>query len=420
MKTQSAKNEKKYLLLYFQVHQPRRLSPYPFFDIGSGGPYFDDELNASLIRSIGHNSYLPANLLLLGLIHNYPSLRITFSISGIALEQLEHYAPAVLESFRMLASTGAVEFLSETYFHSLASVHQTEEFARQVKKHSRKINELLGVRPTVFRNSELIYSDQLGEKVRQLGFRGVFLEGAGQVLQGKSPAHLYTHPEHDDFFLFPRHARLSDDIAFRFADRQWGENPLTAGQYLGWLKAMPARNTLINLGMDYETFGEHIKKESGIFSFLEEWLSRIATDKCFTMVTPSEAIATIPAEGRLSSPQFTSWADHERDLSAWQGNDMQREAFYTMMALEPEVDGFPDLKAAWRYLQTSDHFYYMSTKQNSDGSVHAYFSPYPSPHEAFINYMNVLADLEMSLKKRQVEKQKHATFEMADENLMWI
>ena len=391
-----------YLNIYFQIHQPRRLQPLGFFDIGSTDTNFDDALNKNIIRKVARKCYQPVNLMLLKLIHQHPKLRITFSISGVALEQLEKYCPAVIESFRMLASTGAVEFLGETYYHSLCSLIDQQEFAYQVNKHAEAMQRLLGVKPTVFRNTELIYSDRLASMIHPLGFKGIYIDGIEKILDQKTPNTLYKHPHVSDFKLFLRNYRLSDDIAFRFSDKNWKEYPLTARKYVMWLEQQkPSDGNLINLGMDYETFGEHQKKGTGVLHFLEDFLTTVVSSKFITTINPTETIRRLQAQEPLSVPKHISWADRERDLSAWLGNDMQRDAFDSVNKLKQDVMNLNDdgLVDTWRYLQTSDHFYYMSTKSGEDGNVHQYFSPYPSPYEAFMNYMNVLSNLEFKIRK---------------------
>jgi alpha-amylase len=409
MRLSANSREKCYLNVYFQVHQPRRLRPIGFFDIGQTDIVFDDVLNRNIIRKVAKNCYQPVNLMLLKLIHKYPNLRITFSISGIALEQLEKYCPEVMESFRMLASTRSVEFLGETYYHSLCSLIDQQEFNYQVQKHTAAMERLLGVKPTIFRNTELIYSDQLAQSIHRLGYKGTYIDGIDKILDQKSPNALYKHPSVDDFRLFLRNYRLSDDIAFRFSDKTWKEYPLTAQKYMSWLEQQStSESQLINLGMDYETFGEHQKTHTGILKFLHDFLTVIALKKSIRMINPSEAIGKLKAKEPITVPTHISWADRERNLSAWLGNDMQRDAFDSLNKLKQDIMKINNevFASTWRYLQTSDHFYYMSTKKEDDGNVHKYFSPYPSPYEAFMNYMNVLSDLEFKI--RQARKKRMA------------
>lgn len=396
------KPKNRYLSIYFQVHQPRRLGQFSFFDIGTDRDYFDDEANQLIMRRVAKECYLPTNLLLLKLIDKYPQVRITFSISGSALKQMERFAPAVIESFRMLAATGCVEFLSETYYHSLASLISPEEFAAQIKMHSNKMQQLLGVKPTVFRNTELIYSDAIGVMVRNLGFIGTFTDGVDSLLNGRSPHYLYEHPDRNELKLFFRNNKLSDDIAFRFTQKAWKAWPLTPKKYVHWLESIPEKENLVTLSLDYETFGEHQKKETGIFEFLEGVISTVATRQKYKMITPSEAITSLTPVDAISVPNTISWADQEHDLSAWLGNEMQQDAFDTIKNLEQSVKklGNRVMLNTWRYLQTSDHLYYMSTKTGDDGNVHNYFSPYASPYEAFMNYMNVVSDFSLRVKEQ--------------------
>jgi alpha-amylase len=385
------------LVLYFQVHQPKRLGNIRFFDIGNGTPLYHNEMDREIIQRIANKCYLPANELLLHLINENPDIKVAFSISGIMVEQLEEYAPDVLKSFRDLALTGNVEFLSETYYHSLACMIPGKEFEVQVLKHAEKMYEHFGVRPSVFRNTELIYSDDIGKRISRLGYTGVITDGVERVLGQRSPNHVYQHPEQEQLKILLRNYRLSDDIGFRFIENG---KTLSAAKYVSWLENAPAQEEVITLAMDYETFGEHRKKETGIFTFLEEALTRIAESDVLQFATPSKVIANVKAHDILTVPYFISWADQERDLSAWLGNEMQRDAFDNITRLEFDVKniGDPELLNIWRGLQTSDHLYYMSTKKGSDGMVHNYFSPYNSPYEAFINFMNVLTDFSMRIK----------------------
>lgn len=396
-----------FLNLYFQVHQPRRLGKFSFFDIGSGRDYFDDATNEKIMQRVAERSYLPTNLLLSKLINKYPQTKVTFSISGAALKQFERFAPDVVESFRMLATTGSVEFLGETYYHSLAYLVSPEEFSEQVQMHSNKMDELFGVRPRVFCNTDLIYSDDIGRLVDALGFKGTFTDGIDKITE-RSQNHLYRHPDRG-LRIFLRNYELSDAIAFRFLQE---DRHLTAEKYIQWLEQVPKEQNLITLGMDYATFGEHQKATTGIFKFLEDVLSTIAQQKRFSMITPSEAIELIRPLDTLTVPSYISWTDQERDLSAWMANDMQQDAFRTLSEMEEPIKNIGDraLLNTWRYLQSSDHFYYMSTKKGDDGGVHNYFSPYSSPYDAFINYMNVLSDLVRQIEKLndvKIEQKEH-------------
>lgn len=404
MNSPEKNNEKQNIVLYFQIHQPRRLNVVNFFDIPNEPSYFNDGLNESIVRRVAQECYIPTNTLLLKLIKKVPGVKITLSISGVVIEQLEAYAPEALESFKKLAKTGAVEFLAETYYHSLASLANGDEFEVQVFQHLEKMLEVFGARPVIFRNTELIYNDEIGHRVAKMGFQGIFTEGHENILNARSPHQLYFHPEQEQLKIFLRNYRLSDDIAFRFIQ---GGKRLPIKQYMSWLNDMPTHERLINLAMDYETFGEHQKSGTGIFGFLEELLPALASSDKYRMIHPSEAVDILPACESLSVNTHLSWADLERDTSAWLGNDLQKDAFNSLMRLEGDVKNFGGEKLLkyWRYLQTSDHFYYMSLKTDSDGSVHAYFSPFPSSYEAFISFMNVVTHLNFRI---QEEKNKPA------------
>ena len=385
----------KSICFYFQIHQPFRLRRYRFFDIGNDHYYYDDYNNEEIIRRIAENCYLPANNLILQLIkENNGFFKVAYSISGIALEQLELYAPEVIDSFRELAKTGCVEFLGETYAHSLSSLNEdSEEFETQVKEHCNKIEALFGMKPKVFRNSELIYSDAIGERVAQLGFKGMVTEGAKYVLGWKSPNYVYCCANNPRMKLLLRNFKLSDDLTFRFSDWAWDQYPLTADKFAGWIAETPESEKFVNLFINYETFGEVQKAHSGIFEFLKA-LPEFAKQKNVSFATPSDIIEQYMPVDQISVPYPMSWADEERDVSAWLGNELQREAFEKLCSIGERVHLSQDrrLLQDWYYLQTSDHFYYMCTKHFTDGAVHSFFSPYDSPFEAFTNYMNVLSD----------------------------
>ncbi len=392
----------KYICLYFQIHQPFRLRNYSFFDIGSDHYYYDDYLNESILQKVTQKCYLPTNNLMLKLIKKYGDrFKISYSISGVALDQFELYAPEIIESFQELAATGNVEFLAETYSHSLVSQKDFTLFRKQIKEHVDRIDELFHQRPNVFRNTELIYSDQIGEEIYNLGFQGMLTEGAKHVLGWKSPNYLYYNALQPKLKLLLKNFKLSDDIAFRFSNRSWSEYPLTSEKFSKWISSLNEKEEIINLFMDYETFGEHQWADTGIFRFMENLPETILSKSDFRFDTPSNIINQLQPVAVAHVPYPISWADEERDLSAWLGNDLQNEAFSKLYDLSGKVDQIddPELIQDWQYLQASDHFYYMSTKWFSDGEVHAYFNPYKDPYDAFINYMNVLSDFELRLKK---------------------
>ena len=386
---------KKSICLYFQVHQPNRLRLYRFFDIGKDSHYYDDFANRTILRRVAQKCYLPMNALLLELIEaNKGAFKVAFSISGSVLEQFDRYAPEVIDSFRKLAQTGSVEFLSETYYHSLASLASPIEFKNQVLKHKAAIEHYFGVTPKAFRNTELIYSDAIGEMVYDMGFKTMLTEGARHVLGWKSPNFLYSCAQAPSLKLLLKNSSLSDDIAFRFSDRGWSDWPLTGEKYLSWIKAAAQNDEIVNLFMDYETFGEHQKAASGIFDFMRALPEIVINDGEFEFVTPTQAAKKHRPVGELDVMDPISWADEERDVTAWLGNELQNDAFNKLNEQAEKLALLND-EALWSdfgHLQESDHFYYMCTKFFSDGAVHKYFNPYDTPYEAFINYMNVLSD----------------------------
>lgn len=396
----------KSVCFYFQVHQPDRLRQFRFFDIGNDFHYFDDFTNRTIVRRIADRCYIPMNRLLLEQIKAHKgAFKVAFSISGVAVEQFGKYAPDVLDSFKALAATGCVEFLSETYSHSLASLASPSEFKKQVKEHQKMIQGLFGVKPTAFRNTELIYSDSIGEMVGQMGYRVVLAEGAKHVLGWKSPNFVYANAINPRVKVLLRNFGLSDDIAFRFGNKSWEGWPLTADKYASWLSSSLEKEDVVNLFMDYETFGEHQKAATGIFEFMANLPSAVLAQG-LEFSTPTEVASKYQPVAPLNVTYLTSWADEERDTSAWLGNELQEEAFNKVCALETEVMKTKEDKLinTFRKLQESDHFYYMCTKFFSDGSVHSYFNPYDSPYEAFINYMNVLGDFEIRVKDALKQK----------------
>jgi alpha-amylase len=381
--------------LYFQIHQPFRLRTYRFFDIGADHYYYDDYQNKRIARRIARDCYIPANEVLLGLINEFGSaFKVTFSISGVAMEQFKKYTPDVIESFKRLAKTGNVEFLAETYAHSLAGLIDPAEFKRQVQEHAAAIKELFGVTPTAFRNTELVYSNSIAGQVFDMGYKTMLTEGAKQLLGWKSPNYVYFSAPYSRLKILLRNYQLSDDITFRFSQQNWSEWPLTAEKYVDWLNNVDPKQELVNLFLDYETFGEHQKAESGIFGFLRAFPEMLIKTQNWQFRTPSEIVDDLPPVAGIDCPHPISWADEERDLTAWLGNDLQNEAFtslYKVSEIMAECTD-ADLHRDWNYLQASDHLYYMCTKWFSDGEVHQYFNPYGSPYDAFLNYMNVLSD----------------------------
>ncbi|MDD2289156.1 MAG: glycoside hydrolase family 57 protein [Bacteroidales bacterium] len=394
---------KKTLCLYFQVHQPYRLRQYRFFDIGKNHDYFDEFANKTIMTRVASRCYIPANRIILDLIKEFNgAFKVAYSISGIALEQMEQFAPRALESFQELAQTGHVEFLAETYSHSLASLISPRKFKDQIKVHVKAVEKYFGQKPKTFRNTELIYSDTIGEMVANMGFTTMLTEGARHIMGWKSPDYLYVNALNPKLKLLLRNFRLSDDIAFRFSDKKWADWPLTAEKYAGWIAGALEKDDMVNIFMDYESFGEHQPASSGIFDFLKAMPGMILNHTNLEILTPSQASAKHQPIAPLNVPYAISWADEERDISAWLGNELQTEAFENLYKIEDQVrkSNDPDLQRDFRRLQASDHFYYMCTKFFSDGDVHKYFNPYDTPYEAFINYMNVLSDITLRTPKQ--------------------
>ncbi len=403
--------------LYFQVHQPYRIKKYRVFDIGHDHDYFespdDSRLsNKAILKKVAQKCYLPANRVFLELLKKHPDFKIAYSLTGVLLDQLEEYSPETLASFQELVATGQVELLSETYYHSLSFLYSKQEFAEQVRLHSQRIKSLFHKVPKVFRNTELIYNNEVAKKVEEMGYSGIIAEGADHILDWRSPNYVYQPDGCSKLKLLLKNYRLSDDIAFRFGNPDWKEYPLTAPKFTQWVNAINGSGDVVNLFMDYETFGEHQWEDTGIFDFLKSLPGEILKHPDNYFLTPSEAVAKLPARGTLSFPGFVSWADLERDVSAWLGNPIQDDASNKIYSLEDSIrkSKNPQLLSDWRRLLTSDHFYYMCTKWFSDGDVHKYFNPYNSPYEAFISFMNVFNDLQQRLqpsKKSRTRKVKH-------------
>lgn len=398
---------KKAICFYFQVHQPFRLRRYRFFDLGIEHYYYDDYTNESIMRKVADKCYLPTNKLLLSLIKEHKGkFKVSFSITGIAIRQFKLYAPEVLDSFRALAETGMVEFLAETNAHSLASLKSKTQFEKQVNEHVKLIRETFGVEPTSFRNTELIYSDLIGSWVADMGFESILTEGAKHILGWKSPNFLYCNAINPRLKVLLRNFVLSDDIAFRFSNKSWMAWPLTADKYATWLNKLAPNSELLNIFLDYETFGEHNSKETGIFDFLRYLPAAILKKTPFSFLTPSEVANKLQPVSAINVNTPISWADEERDVTAWLGNELQNAAIDKLYSLEKKVERCKDefITKNWEYLQTSDNFYYMATKFFSDGAVHAYFNPFETPYDAFLNYMNILSDFEIQINRNLPEE----------------
>ncbi len=398
----------KSICLYLQMHQPFRLKRYRFFDIGRDHYYYDDFANDDVITRIARNSYLPTVEALKEMIETSGGkFKAAISVSGVVLEQLEMYVPELVEALKDLAKTGCVEFLSETYAHSLASLSDIEEFRAQVKAHDEKIYALFGQKPKVFRNTELIFSDEIASMIVGMGFKGVITEGAKHILGWKSSNYLYNSIAAPKLKILLRNDKFTDDIARRFSDTEWSEYPLNAQKYISWVAATPAEEAVVNIFMNCEALGEAQSRESGIFDFLKA-LPRYAQEAGIGFVTPTEAVTKLRPVDALSVPYPMSWTDEARDVSTWLGNRLQNEAFHKLYALAERVRMCDDrrIKQDWNYLQASDHFFFMSTKYGSGKSS---YSPYESPFDAFTNYMNVLSDFIVRVEEQyptQIENEE--------------
>jgi alpha-amylase len=399
----------KAIVLYLHVHQPYRVRHYTIFDATKSHDYFEAPYdsktsNERIMHKVAEKSYIPTNRHLLRLLQENPNFKLSLSITGTVLEQLERWSPQALQSFQELAATGRVEIVGETYHHSLAFFYSREEFEAQVEMHKRKVQELFGQTPQVFRNTELAYNNDLAYWADKAGYKGILAEGWDKVLQWRSPNYVYRPAFTDNIRLLMKNYKLSDDIAFRFGDREWAEWPLTADKFAHWLNA-DKKATNFNLFMDYETFGEHQWHESGIFDFLsqlpQQWLNGLGN----TFMTVSEAIDAFQPADHVDVPDTITWADTERDLSAWLGNPLQTTAITALYDMRAKLLSTDDLALIedWRRLQTSDHFYYMCTKWFNDGDIHAYFSPYDTPYEAYINFMNAFRDVQWRLGQKGIE-----------------
>jgi len=389
----------KTVVFYFQVHQPYRMRNYHILDIGKNHSYFDDVQNIEIIKKVAGKCYLPANRMIAQLVRETKGkFRVSYSCSGIALEQMQKQVPEVIDSFRELAQTGGVEFLAETYYHSLASVFSQAEFEAQVWRQMDTIQRLFNYKPYTFRNTELIYHDHLAWLAQNLGFKAVLTEGVDHLIGRDGSCNMFK-AKHADIKVMCRNYRLSDDIAFRFSAHKWSEFPLFADKWASWVKHSPG--PLVNIFIDYETFGEHHWESSGIFNFLRYMPGALLNTGDIEILTPGEAAQKYAPTAEISPPHWISWADTERDLSAWLGNDMQRDAMGKLYEMEGRIKAAndPGLLEDWRRLSTSDHYYYMSTKREGDAEVHSYFNPHQGPHFAYINMMRILSDVEERAKK---------------------
>jgi alpha-amylase len=399
----------KAIVLYLHVHQPYRIRHYTVFDAAVNhnyfdAPYDDNASNEKILKKVAEKSYMPTNARFLKLLDENPGFKLSLSITGTVIEQLEKWAPECLESFKKLAASGRVEIVGETYHHTLAYFYSKSEFEIQVDMHKRKIEEVFGQYPTVFRNTELSYNNEIGKWADEAGYKGILAEGWDPILGWRSPNYVYQPLNTENIRLLLKNYKISDDIAFRFGDHDWSEWPLTADKFMHWLSE-DQNATNFDLFMDYETFGEHQWEDSGIFEFLEhipkEWLKTAG----HSFMTVTEAIDSFEPVDRVDVPSTITWADTERDLSAWLGNALQVSSISSLYSLEDKIIATNDLALIddWRRLQTSDHFYYMCTKWFNDGDIHAYFSPYKTPYEAYMNFMNSYHDLRYRISQAGVE-----------------
>lgn len=400
---------------YFHVHQPYRVKRFRVFDIGNDTEYFNDSSetdlnNRRIAEKVADKSYRPMTALLAELLEHHPNFCFALSFSGTALDQFEAYTPDVLEAFQRLVATGRVEILADTYHHSLAFFYSQPEFERQVSLHAKKIKELFDYTPQVFRNTELSYRNDLAHWCDRNGYKGIMAEGWDKYLGWRSPNFVYTPIGAEKIKVLLKNYKLSDDIAFRFGNQGWESWPLSAETYTEWVHSHHGNGETINLFMDFETFGEHQWEDTGIFNFMRT-MPYLLTERGDTMFrTPSQTIDAYESVGEFDVPEILTWADTDRDLTAWIGNDIQRDAIRSIYEMESEVLKTDDeeLIEIWRKLQTSDHFYYMCTKWWEDGDVHAYFSPYESPYDAYIAFMNALSDLQLRVSYATKARQKLA------------
>jgi alpha-amylase len=411
---------------YFHVHQPHRVKRYRVFDIGNDSEYFNasdhtDLNNAKVLRKVAEKSYIPATRALGELLNNHPEFRFALSFSGTVLDQFESYAPEVLLAFQKLVESGRVEILADTYYHSLAFFYSRSEFERQVAMHQKRIVELFGITPKVFRNTELSYTNDLAKWCEENGYKGIMAEGWDPILGWRSPNYVYQPVGCSKIKVLLKNYKLSDDIAFRFGNRGWESWPLTAEKFAQWVHAHHGDGNTINLFMDFETFGEHQWEDTGIFNFLRALPTMLLRHGDTSFKTPSETIDAYPSVGEIDVPHILTWADTDRDLTAWVGNDIQKDAIGAIYRMEHDVmrTGSSELLETWRKLQTSDHFYYMCTKWWEDGDVHAYFSPYESPYDAYIAFMNALSDLQLRVTEALRRKETTAQVRVGFWSRVW-
>jgi len=396
------------ICLYFKVHQPYRLRKYRQEEITISNCYEDAAADKTNIDRVADECYLPANhLIYKNILAHSGKFKVSFSISGTVLELLMKYRPDVIRSFKQLAATGHVEFLAETYYHSLSSLHSPGEFQRQVQQHHRLIERLFDITPSVFRNTELIHNNRIAQHVADMGYTGILCEGVTGILRGRSPNHIYKLPGTEQMKILLRNPGLSDDIAFRFDDVHWNEYPLTAGKFADWLYSHPGQSEVINLFMDYETFGIHKKQSSGIFDFLDSLPGAVLKKDGLSFCIPSMLSADLSSAGEYDVPQTISWEDRSGDSCVWCENVMQNNTLKKIYSIETMVRHSRSQNSTdvWGRLQSADHFYYMSEK-NDKKEAAKYMNPFATPREAFQNYTNLVTDFEITLIRSEVDKYK--------------
>lgn len=395
------------ICLYLHIHQPIRYRQYSAFDISNNSNYYDDiyegrQSNERIFRKVTEKSYRPMLNLLERNMKEQPEFKVSFSITGTWLEQAKKWAPELIEQIKRMVKTGHAEIIGETYYHSLSFFYDKDEFEKQVKEHGKAIKELFDYTPTVFRNTELAYNDELAFWAENAGYKGILAEGWDRILKWRSPNYVYRPKDCENIRLLLKNYRLSDDIAFRFSNKRWSEWPLTPEKYLNWINESCLNGNLVNLFMDFETFGEHQWKDTGIFDFIDKFIKKWLGEYENKFLAASEACRMSDPVGEISMPETITWADTERDLSAWDSNSMQKNAMQDLYNLREKVINSQDeqLIKDWQYLTTSDHAYSMCTKYWNDGDVHAYFSAYASPYESFMYFENILKDLSYRLNKQ--------------------
>jgi alpha-amylase len=406
--------------LSFKIHIPYRLQKIDTSCLAYN-KYFDSDANKKAVDKFSDECFLPANEILLSQLKTHKGkFKVSFSISGTAIELLQEYRPDVINSFKQLVKTGCVEFYAETYYNSLSWLYSRDEFRRQIQKHHELVKDLFGAEPVVFRNTELIYNNDLSKFIAELGYKGILCEGLERILNGRTPNQTYAAPGNGDFGLLLRNVGLSDDIAFRFDDPNWSEQPLTAEKYAGWLHKLGENTCNVNLFFDYETFGIHKKPGAGIFKFLEYLPSHVLADEKWTFATPSEALDSCYPRDIYDVPKTISWEDKGRECCVSCENRMQNNTLRKIFSIEKMVhqSNIPGALECWGRLQSADHFYYMCNDGRDSNDAYRMLNPFGTVEEAYENYKNAVTDFEIRLiqkglddiKNRNSFSQLHKTF----------